>query len=340
MKDKILLKENLVSFGNSLIEQYRLVAPVKSNGFSLYKPVGNASEICLDYLRPLKSAKEIFFPQNETLFFFNKKTQKIAEPAYDKKPTILFGAVACDLAGIAAQDRLFSAGAYLDSYYLKRRRNSILIGMACPEPGEMCFCGFFGIDRFASDIADLFFTPFSDKYYIKVNTEAGARLVESLPDAAAADAKTVERLRCENAEPKWDIPPLDELARMLAEGFEADVWDEIAQKCIGCAACTFVCPTCHCFDITDEAKGEIGRRVRTWDGCMFPKFTLHASGHNPRTKGGQRMRQRILHKFSYFKDNQGVVSCTGCGRCAEICPVNVDIREVLKQLGEACERKS
>lgn len=340
MKDKILLKENLVSFGNSLLGRYRLIAPVKANGFSLYKPVGDASEICLDYLRPLKSAKEIFFPQNETLFFFNKKTQKVAEPAEEKNPVVLFGVVSCDLAGIAAQDRLFSSGAYQDSYYLKRRRNSILIGMACPAPGEMCFCELFGIDRFASEMADLFFTPLADGYYIKANTEAGARLVESLPDAHEADAKMVEGLRRENAEPKLDIPPLDEMARMLAEGFEADIWDEIAQKCIGCAACTFVCPTCHCFDITDEAKGEIGRRVRTWDGCMFPKFTMHASGHNPRTKGGQRMRQRILHKFSYFKDNQGIVSCTGCGRCAEVCPVNVDIREVLIQLGEACERKA
>jgi formate hydrogenlyase subunit 6/NADH:ubiquinone oxidoreductase subunit I len=102
-------------------------------------------------------------------------------------------------------------------------------------------------------------------------------------------------------------------------------------KCIGCSACTFVCPTCHCFDITDEVQGGVGRRVRTWDSCAGPnsRFTLRAYPRNSKT---ERMRQRILHKFSYFKDNQGMISCTGCGRCIEVCPVNMDIREVLAEL--------
>ena len=131
---------------------------------------------------------------------------------------------------------------------------------------------------------------------------------------------------------------LQDLVRAMPENFKADFWDDLAMKCIGCAACTFVCPTCHCFDITDEGKRELGRRVRTWDGCMFPKFTLHASGHNPRTSAGQRVRQRVLHKFSYFRDNQGVISCTGCGRCIEVCPTGMDIRDILKAIaGEVLE---
>jgi ferredoxin len=283
-------------------------------------------------LRPIKSAKEIFFPQNETLFYFNKRTNRVVVSPEGEKTTILFGITPCDLAGIATQDSIFSSGTFKDSYYLRRRSQTILIGIACPIPGETCFCHVFGIDRFASEIADLFFIPLQARYLVRVNTEQGGKLVEHLRDATEADLREAERLAAQPVESKEEIMPIEELSHLLAEEFESPVWDDIARKCIGCAACTFVCPTCHCFDITDEIRRDIGRRSRTWDGCMFPMFTLHASGHNPRTNAAQRFRQRILHKFAYFKDNQGIISCTGCGRCVEVCPVNVDIREVLKYL--------
>jgi ferredoxin len=332
MKEKILTKENLAPFLDELLKTYRVVAPVRSGDYSLYRPLEDGRDICLDYLRPMKSAKEIFFPQNETLFYFNKRTNRVVESPEDEKTTVLFGITPCDLAGIAAQDRIFASGTFKDSYYMRRRSRSILIGIACPIPGETCFCHVFGIDRFASEIADLFFIPLQGRYLVRVNTERGRKLVEYLQEATEADVREAERLAAQPVESKEEIMPLEELSHLLAEEFESPVWDDIARRCIGCAACTFVCPTCHCFDITDEIRRDIGRRSRTWDGCMFPMFTLHASGHNPRMNATQRIRQRILHKFAYFKDNQGIISCTGCGRCVEVCPVNVDIREVLKCL--------
>jgi len=336
MKEKILAKEKLTSFLDELLKTYRVVAPVSSGNYSLYRTLEHGDDICLDYLRPMKSAKEIFFPQNEPLFYFNKRTNKVVEPPEGEKSTVLFGVTPCDLAGIAAQDRILSSGTFKDSYYVRRRSQSILIGIACPIPGETCFCNVFDIDRFASDITDLFFIPLKDLYLIRVNTEQGEKLVENLREAKEADLREAERLAAQPAEFKEAIMPLalEELSHLLTEEFESPIWDDIARKCIGCAACTFVCPTCHCFDITDEMRRDIGLRSRTWDGCMFPMFTLHASGHNPRTNATQRIRQRILHKFAYFKDNQGIISCTGCGRCVEVCPVNVDIRQILKYLSE------
>jgi len=111
--------------------------------------------------------------------------------------------------------------------------------------------------------------------------------------------------------------------------YNASFWPQIAEACINCGACTFLCPTCYCFDIQDEVAGTKGVRLRYWDSCMFPLFTLHASGHNPRGQKMQRVRNRFMHKFKYFPDRFGPVSCVGCGRCVKDCPVNIDIREVI-----------
>ncbi|HPB30788.1 MAG TPA: 4Fe-4S dicluster domain-containing protein [Candidatus Sumerlaeota bacterium] len=328
----VIKKDELNRFLAAILETHRLFAPVREGAGSLYRTVERPEDVCLDFLRPLRSAKEIFFPQNEVLFYFNQRTQKSVEPAKDDRPAVLFGVTPCDLAGIAAQDRLFTGGAYQDAYYQRKRSNTVIVGMACPEPGPTCFCNAFGIDRFASALADLMFIPLDDVYLINVNTEAGAKLVTSLAEASPADLERLEVLKNRETGFTMEIPDLETLSRALADEFDADFWDDISQRCIGCAACAYVCPTCHCFDITDETAGDLGRRVRTWDGCMASRFTMHASGHNPRTRGGQRMRQRILHKFSYFMENQGCLSCTGCGRCIDLCPVGMDLREILRRI--------
>jgi len=100
--------------------------------------------------------------------------------------------------------------------------------------------------------------------------------------------------------------------------------------------CSCLCPTCYCFDLVDEKTAAGGiKKVRTWDWCMAPLFTKHASGHNPRSVNSARLRQKVMHKFSYYPERYGIDSCVGCGRCVRNCPVNLDIREVLGQLNAA-----
>ena len=121
----------------------------------------------------------------------------------------------------------------------------------------------------------------------------------------------------------------------LKDLFEADLWDDEAMSCIRCGICTYLCPTCHCFDINDEITSHSpleGKRVRTWDNCQFPDFTMHSSGHNPRPDKASRLRQRIMHKFNYFVHNFGEIACVGCGRCVSYCPVNIDIREIISDI--------
>jgi len=333
MKDRILPKTELASFLDRLLKRYRVVAPVDQGEYSLFRPLQRGEEVCLDYLKPARSAKEVFFPQNEDLFYFIEQTQKCVEPESIEKETVLFGVRPCDLKGIEAQDRLFLAGAFQDSYYQNRRKHTILIGLGCESPEASCFCHNFDIDPRGSTVADLFCVPIDNGfYYVSVQSKQGEALAGDLQEAGAEHAQALEETKRRPLKFSAERIPLEELPGALADRFDDPLWEEIAMRCLGCSTCTFVCPTCHCFDITDETHRGVGRRVRTWDSCAAPKFTLHASGHNPRTSNIQRMRQRILHKFSFFKDNQGVISCTGCGRCVAACPVNLDIREVLSEL--------
>jgi ferredoxin len=149
------------------------------------------------------------------------------------------------------------------------------------------------------------------------------------PEAAEIAAKEQRAATAQSKVPRLNV---DDPRKRLEGRFDAPFWDSVALRCLGCGTCTYLCPTCHCFDITDETEGETGRRIRTWDSCQYPLFTLHASGHNPRPARKQRMRQRILHKFSYSVDNFGETFCVGCGRCVRHCPVNLDLRETLESL--------
>jgi sulfhydrogenase subunit beta (sulfur reductase) len=106
-------------------------------------------------------------------------------------------------------------------------------------------------------------------------------------------------------------------------------WNGIAETCLGCGACTYLCPTCHCFDFYEEATSSGHGKKRVHDACMFASFSREASGHNPRPKPADRMRQRVMHKFSYTHENFGRIFCVGCGRCVRFCPSNIDIRETV-----------
>jgi NAD-dependent dihydropyrimidine dehydrogenase PreA subunit len=121
---------------------------------------------------------------------------------------------------------------------------------------------------------------------------------------------------------------------ILDNNFEHPFWATIHGKCLACGTCTYLCPTCHCFDISDEVKGSDGVRIRSWDSCMFPLFTKETSGHNPRTSQKERWRQRTMHKFKYYVDNFKAISCVGCGRCVMYCPVNIDIRKIIEDISK------
>jgi sulfhydrogenase subunit beta (sulfur reductase) len=122
---------------------------------------------------------------------------------------------------------------------------------------------------------------------------------------------------------------LSQIEQHLDRLFDSKLWNDIAMKCLGCSVCTYLCPTCHCFDIQDQADLNNGKRIRIWDSCSNPEYTMHASGHNPRPARMNRLRNRIYHKYNYYPKNFDAIACVGCGRCIVKCPVNIDIMDVL-----------
>jgi ferredoxin len=187
----------------------------------------------------------------------------------------------------------------------------------------------------SADGADILLTDVGDGYLVEFLTAKGEALASTLPGAQAADAGSAQKKEALRAEAKAKVRadiPGRAVKPILEANFDHPFWATLHTRCLACGTCTYVCPTCHCFDIVDEVKGDKGVRCRNWDSCMFPMFTKETSGHNPRPSQKERWRQRTMHKFRYIPENFGVLGCVGCGRCVMQCPVNLDIRKIVEDV--------
>ncbi|MBN2587653.1 MAG: 4Fe-4S dicluster domain-containing protein [Candidatus Fermentibacteraceae bacterium] len=320
--------------------EYRTYAPVRTAGRTGFAIVDSAGMIDTDVLVTDMSPKEIFFPPSETLFRYGRngiKTDEVPE-----RPIAVWGIRSCDVRSLSMLDRVFGSAVQMpeddrfkDPYWNHRYGSSLLFGSACIDPSPTCFCNWFGGGPFNKDGMDVFTVDAGEYYLLEPVSGKGQEFIGGLACLAPAGESELDLVSAIAAEAASRMPEeedLKEAGRKLSDIFDEPVWSELSAKCVNCGACTFCCPTCHCFDIQDESRGSEGRRVRIWDSCMFPIFTREASGHNPRALSKERVRQRIMHKYSYSLENYGEFLCTGCGRCVLVCPVNLDIRDVLRRL--------
>jgi ferredoxin len=181
---------------------------------------------------------------------------------------------------------------------------------------------------------DILLVDDDNRFLAKVLTDKGESLVAAAGwDTAADEAEAGKNIETGKQAAEAKISAFvntDRLKKVdTVELYKASFWEDVSFSCINCGTCTFVCPTCWCFDIQDENHGNSGQRTRNWDSCMFPLFTVHGTGHNPRGTKLHRVRQRFMHKLKYYVDKYDVgIQCVGCGRCVRSCPVNIDIRRV------------
>ena len=291
-----------------------------------------------DALNTVRSAKDFFFPQTEDLVSFKMegKSIEIIDPRTETEDFVVFGVRACDARSFSILDRVFLVDP-VDSYYANRREHGTIVSMACSRPAETCFCHSFGIDA-AEPEGDAVCWKTEDALYIRANTEKGEKLLEKLrPMMEEADEAPVKAQQEKTREILGKLP----LSSFTTEKFGGDVllkvfnseqWKSLSESCLGCGTCTFVCPTCQCYDIRDFKTGSGIKRFRCWDSCMYSDFTLMASG-NPRTSQLERFRQRFMHKLVYFPaNNDGIYGCVGCGRCLSKCPISMNIVKVAKCL--------
>ena len=336
---KKIAKNELTALFRFLAEKKDVFVPVKNGNQANFGLWTEEVEVDLDTLKTVKSAKDCFFPQSETLYRAYQEGKKITldpEKLVDED-FVVFGMRGCDVQGLVVLDQVFLAEP-VDNYYAARREHGIIVTMACHEPNQTCFCNVFGINP-ANPVADVTVWMLGDDLYWEATSEKGqaftAEVAEFLQDE---DAAPVEEEKVAIAEKVEKLP----YSNLSLEGFNGDrlmelfnspKWADLYKACLACGTCTFVCPTCQCYDIRDFKTANGIQRYRCWDSCMYSDFTMMAHGNN-RNSQLERFRQRFMHKLVYFPaNNNGMYSCVGCGRCVAKCPSSLNIVKVIKSLG-------
>lgn len=332
-------KDRLPELFAAMAEAQDLFLPIRKCNQTNYGLWSEEAQVDLDTLKTVKSGKDCFFPQSETLYNCKKEEGKLSiDPAkLTDTPFVVFGMRACDVQGLKVLDNVFLNDP-VDSFYAARREHGTVVAIACHEPEETCFCKVFGIDA-ANPAADVAAWFVGEDFYWKALTQKGEALTESVKELLTdADEAAVEeeKKQIQAIIEKLPYSHLD-LSRFTPERtmelFDSPLWEEMYQPCLACGTCTFVCPTCQCYDIKDFNTGSGVQRYRCWDSCMYSDFTMMAHG-NMRTSQMQRFRQRFMHKLVYYPaNNDGMFSCVGCGRCVSKCPASLNIVKVIKKLG-------
>jgi formate hydrogenlyase subunit 6/NADH:ubiquinone oxidoreductase subunit I len=323
-----------------------VAAPVEEDGVLLFRPIASADRAILSPSGKTRwSPKEFLFPRSEKLYTFavDGGSVRLSDPPKQETRQVLIGVRPCDAAGLAVLDRTF-LGATPDSIYGLRREHIVIISAGCADADPECFCTAVGGSPAGTEGSDLQIIPLDDVWLLRSFTEKGGALVEPAAkewtSASAKDLKKVEELGQRVADQIEQSPIKMEWGKLLEEGFEHPVWESVTEHCLSCSTCAYVCPSCTCFDMNHEGSAWCGSQCRSWDACTYAMFTLHASGHNPRSNKSDRFRQRVLHKFAFTDNDQEYFRCVGCGRCVTLCPAGVDIVEVVRAVVTAMQEES
>lgn len=323
-------KEKFKEWLRTLRDQGEVYIPTKENNIWIYAPL-DRQDWPVHFPNTRIPAKNIFFPNRQALLSWKYGRGSLSLNSFnpEEKKRIIVGLRPCDSRSLQILKPVF-AGEYVDIFYLKNLERTALIGLACQQLCPGSFCQEMKINPQDSLDNDIFLRETPEGFVAKVITEQGkALMAQGFFVETEANNWTAAEQQMPEADVLFDL----EVVKAKINSFFADeeFWQKVSAKCLNCGICTYLCPTCHCFDICDLNAPEKGVRFRCYDSCAFANFTQMAV-HNPRPEKWRRYRQRVSHKFSFFPQNFQEVACVGCGRCVNYCPVNLDLREVLKAI--------
>ncbi|MGI6216579.1 MAG: 4Fe-4S dicluster domain-containing protein [Coriobacteriales bacterium] len=325
----ILKKEKLQALLDSISAGRDVFVPATVNGVKEFARYGNGVTPDFDMVNTTMPPKDLLFPQTQKMYHYSVDENGNYEiEEYDEsREQVVFGIRPCDMRSIVCLDQVFLTKGFVDEFYSNMRDKLTTVCIGCVKSEETCFCDSMGVDPTDAPNADVMLKDCSDVYLVVPQTDKGKAEVEKWSEFT--EEGEAEPLGCEVTLKV----SMDGVKQKLDNMYDAPIWDNMSIKCINCGTCTYVCPTCHCFDISQENRMKEGERFRCWDSCMFSEYTQMAGWHNPRPDKKKRVRNRFMHKLCFFEDRYGMTLCVGCGRCVEKCPVALDITRLIDEIG-------
>ena len=325
----ILAKQNLAPLLESMANGRDVFVPAVVDGVAKFARYGEGVEPAFDLVNTTMPPKDLLFPQTQKMYHYDvdaNGSYHIYE--YDEScEQVVFGIRPCDMRSIACLDAGFPTKGFADGFYANAREKLLCVSIGCAQAAETCFCESMGIDPQLAPNADIMLQDCGDAFNVIAQTEKGeaevARWESYLVQGEAQPVACDQPLKVS----------MDGVVDKLEGMYEHPIWENLSIKCLNCGTCTYVCPTCHCFDISQENRRKDGVRFRCWDSCMFSEYTAMAGGHNPRPEKLERVRNRFMHKLNFFERRYGMSLCVGCGRCVEKCPVALDITRLIDEIG-------
>ena len=325
----LLDKTRLDDLLSALSREAVVYVPKAPGGVRKFAPYVTDDAMDLDMVKTVLPPKDLLFPQSQRMYHYGVDSagDMFVNPIIESGEQVLFGVRPCDVRSIECLDDVFFTCGFVDEYYKAKREKLLMVALACTSPNEACFCESMGVDPNEAPLADVMLHDVGEAYLVQAQTDKGA---------AALEGAWAEYLRPGDATPGEVHCTLSVDTTNMKDTFAAlydsdELWDSFSAKCLNCGTCTFGCPSCYCFDIDQENRCKEGVRFRCWDSCMFSEYTAMAGGHNPRATKKDRVRNRFMHKLSYFEDRYGKILCVGCGRCMEKCPVGIDISVLIER---------
>lgn len=332
MKRYFFDQDTTKKFITFLTGKATVIAPHKKGEVSYsFEKVTDVDAITMDYPRTIQPLKKYFLPPRETLINFNLQDNSYHEPEIKQEDQIFFAVHSYDMQGILRLDYNFIKG-NPEANYLNRRDRSSFIGISY-KPDDWHFSKSVGIEIEKLDGFCLFFEPVEKGYLVFEVTEVGKNLLSDFNAGVQVDTPLDFEITAKSFHAKIKYH-YNRLPQVFEHVYQSRVWDEVAEKCVGCGTCNLLCATCYCFDVRDEVDLDIkkGSRQRFWDGCMLNTFAEVAGGEDFRDKLSSRTRHRLFRKFKYITDQSGELFCVGCGRCSKFCPADINIVDIINNL--------
>ena len=351
MKARILARGDVVKIVDLLRAQgYEVVAPFHGRGRDTYFDTvteQNRDQVQIHFPNPYYPPKRFVFPHIERLMKFQKNDGEIhIEPTYEQPKRAIFGIRSCDLAGIYHLDRFYLGREFRDVYYENHRKNLFLVNVVCSDPdqdiGQECFCVCTDTGPAAREHFDLQLMDLGDEFMAVAGTPAGEALFANSIFRTGTQEHIEKRHalldRARKSFKKDTTSWFSATVRYITQGEILEkTWEAIGNRCLECGGCTYVCPACTCFTVSDRQIGPNEfERVRIWDACALSGFTRMAGGFNPRRAVHDRRNRRFFRKLAhYFIQRELSMACVGCGRCVAVCHGDIGMPTVVEMIRAA-----